>query len=167
MITLVFVRRRIVNHSRTLLIRRNDIGTESRVEFILKITIWGFPKIRGTFLGVPIIRTVVFLRLYWGSPILGNYHIFNSPQATCSQHHQGFQPTSRHTRCHTECISDLLFEVHNPFPMPSRVRLFVKVDGFAPRFLIIFSVAGVVIRALPNPYSALSPTFLYQASTVR
>ena len=29
----------------------------------------------GTFLGVPIIRTIVFLGLYWGSPILGNYHI--------------------------------------------------------------------------------------------
>ena len=28
--------------------------------------IWGFPKIRGTFLGVPIIRTVVFGGLYWG-----------------------------------------------------------------------------------------------------
>ena len=35
----------------------------------------GFPKIRGTFLGVPIIRTVVFWGLYWGPPILGNYHI--------------------------------------------------------------------------------------------
>ena len=33
----------------------------------------GLPKIRGTFLGVPIIRTVVFLGLYWGHPTLGNY----------------------------------------------------------------------------------------------
>ena len=30
----------------------------------------GFPK-----LGVPIIRTIVFWGLYWGPPILGNYHI--------------------------------------------------------------------------------------------
>ena len=37
--------------------------------------IWGFPKIRGTILGVPIIRTIVFLGLYWGSPILRNYHL--------------------------------------------------------------------------------------------
>ena len=29
---------------------------------------WGFPKIRGTVLGVPIIRTIVFWGLYWGSP---------------------------------------------------------------------------------------------------
>ena len=36
---------------------------------------WGFPKIRGTLLGVPIIRTLVFGCLYWGPPILGNYHI--------------------------------------------------------------------------------------------
>ena len=31
--------------------------------------IWGFPKIRGTILGVPIIRTIVFGGLYWGPPI--------------------------------------------------------------------------------------------------
>ena len=36
---------------------------------------WGFPKIRGTFLGVPIIRTIVYWGLYWGPPILGNYHM--------------------------------------------------------------------------------------------
>ena len=35
-----------------------------------------FPKIRGTFLGVPIIRNIVFWGLYWGPLILGNYHTF-------------------------------------------------------------------------------------------
>ena len=30
----------------------------------------------GTFLGVPIIRTIVFGGLYWGPPMLGNYLIF-------------------------------------------------------------------------------------------
>ena len=30
----------------------------------------------GTFLGVPIIRTIVFWGLYWGPPFLGNYHIY-------------------------------------------------------------------------------------------
>ena len=39
------------------------------------IVIWGFPKIRGTILGIPIIRTVIFGGLYWGSLILGKYHI--------------------------------------------------------------------------------------------
>ena len=34
-----------------------------------------FPRIRGTFLRVLIIRTGIFLGLYWGSPILGNYQI--------------------------------------------------------------------------------------------
>ena len=29
----------------------------------------GFPKIRGTMLGVPIIRTIVFWGIYWGSLI--------------------------------------------------------------------------------------------------
>ena len=42
---------------------------------VLKTPIWGFPKIRGTLLGVPIIRIVVYWGLYWGPPILGNYHI--------------------------------------------------------------------------------------------
>ena len=35
------------------------------------MSIWGFPKIRGTLLGVPI----VFWGLYWGPLNLGNYHI--------------------------------------------------------------------------------------------
>ena len=35
------------------------------------LAIWGFPKIRGTFLGVPIIRTIVFWGLHWGSPYFG------------------------------------------------------------------------------------------------
>ena len=37
-----------------------------------------FPKIRGTFLRVPIIRIIVFWGLYWGPTILGNYHIYPS-----------------------------------------------------------------------------------------
>ena len=37
--------------------------------------IWGLPKIRGTFLGVPIRRTIVYWGLYWGPPSLGNYHL--------------------------------------------------------------------------------------------
>ena len=36
---------------------------------------WGFPKIMGTILGVPIIRIIVFRGLYWGALILGNYHV--------------------------------------------------------------------------------------------
>ena len=34
---------------------------------------WGFPKIGGTFWGVPIIRIIVFWGLY--PPILGNHQI--------------------------------------------------------------------------------------------
>ena len=36
------------------------------------------PKIRGTFLGIPIIRTMVFWGLYWGTSILGSYHMSHS-----------------------------------------------------------------------------------------
>ena len=35
----------------------------------------GFPNIRGIFLGVPIIRSIVYWGLYWGPLILGNYHM--------------------------------------------------------------------------------------------
>ena len=34
----------------------------------------GCPKLGGTFLGVSIIRIIVFWGLYWGPLILGNYH---------------------------------------------------------------------------------------------
>ena len=34
-------------------------------------------KIRGTILGVPTIRIIVYWGLYWGPIILGNYHITN------------------------------------------------------------------------------------------
>ena len=33
--------------------------------------IWGFPKIRGTILGVPIIRTIIFWGSMLGSPYFG------------------------------------------------------------------------------------------------
>ena len=45
---------------------------------VRQLSAWGyggFPKIRGPFLGVLIIRTLVFWGLYWGPLILRNYHI--------------------------------------------------------------------------------------------
>ena len=33
------------------------------------------PQIRSTIMGVPIVRMIVFVGLYWGPPILGNYHL--------------------------------------------------------------------------------------------
>ena len=33
--------------------------------YVLYVQIWEFPKIRGTVLGVPILRTIVFGALYW------------------------------------------------------------------------------------------------------
>ena len=37
--------------------------------------IWGFPKIMGTFLGAPILRTIVYWGPCWGTLILGNFHL--------------------------------------------------------------------------------------------
>ena len=37
--------------------------------------IWALPNIKGTLLGVPIIRTIIFWGLYWGPLVLGNYHM--------------------------------------------------------------------------------------------
>ena len=41
----------------------------------------GFPKIRGTLLGVPIIGITVFEGSILGPPILGNYHIIGLAEA--------------------------------------------------------------------------------------
>ena len=38
------------------------------------VALWGCPKIRGTLLGVPMIRIIVLWDLYWGPLILGSYH---------------------------------------------------------------------------------------------
>ena len=43
------------------------------IAFAILAVIWGFPTIRGTFVEVPIIRTIVFWGLYWGPLVLGNY----------------------------------------------------------------------------------------------
>ena len=40
-------------------------------QMIYSYSIWGFHRIRGTFLVIPIIRTIVFWGLHWGSLILG------------------------------------------------------------------------------------------------
>ena len=47
----------------------------------------GFPKIRDTFLGVPIIGTIVFGGLCWGPIILGNYQISKFGNAADFQIH--------------------------------------------------------------------------------
>ena len=51
-------------------------GNYSTVGVGVHIHIWGFPKIRGTILGVHIIRAIVFWGLSWDLLILGNYHIY-------------------------------------------------------------------------------------------
>ena len=45
--------------------------------------IWGFPDIRGTFLGVPIKRIIVYWGLYWGPLILANYNLEDQKFAGC------------------------------------------------------------------------------------
>ena len=37
--------------------------------------IWGLSQIRGTFLGVPIVRSIIFWGLHWGPPVLGKYYM--------------------------------------------------------------------------------------------
>ena len=43
-----------------------DLNSGKHYLAIYLVGIWGFPKIRSTLLGVPIIRTRVFGGLYWG-----------------------------------------------------------------------------------------------------
>ena len=64
------------------------------------LTKWGFPKIRDTLLGVPIIRIIVFWGLYWGSLILGELpNSSGMAMAVVSlgkfaSGHTGFRPTT-------------------------------------------------------------------------
>ena len=56
---------------------------------------WDFPKIRGTILGVSIIRTRVFWGLYWGPLIMGNYQILNlEPQEWVLETHSPTLPSA-------------------------------------------------------------------------
>ena len=53
---------------------RQDTGKGGGGGAFLAAT-WRFPKIKGTLLGGPIMRTIVFWGLYWRPPIWGNYHL--------------------------------------------------------------------------------------------
>ena len=59
----------------------NGVG-KNDPQGLLCRSIWGFPKIRGTFWGVPIIRIILYWGLFWGPLILGNYH-FVFATASC------------------------------------------------------------------------------------
>ena len=45
------------------------VGVQAREVAASSHSVWGFPRIRGTLLGVPIIRTIVFWGLYIGVPL--------------------------------------------------------------------------------------------------
>ena len=47
----------------------------------METTIWDSPKIRGTFLGIPIVRTIMFLGPILGSPYFGKlpYRVYPKP----------------------------------------------------------------------------------------
>ena len=50
-----------------------ELGSYGYMEVMRDSRFFWFPKIRGTILAVPIIRTKVFWGLYWGPLILGKY----------------------------------------------------------------------------------------------
>ena len=55
-----------------------------------------FPIIRGTLLGVPITRIIVFWGLYWGPLVLGNCHFL--PQVAEGLLGLGLQCSNRNNR---------------------------------------------------------------------
>ena len=59
----------------------------------IRTLIWVFPKIRGTILGVPIIRIIVYWGLYWGSLISGNDHIQGPQRGAHHLHKLPFDAT--------------------------------------------------------------------------
>ena len=73
------------------------------------IRVWRFPKIRGTFLGVPIIRIIIFWGLDWGPPILGNYHLRNS------------------YKVHPRPFGSLSYSLRQPGPIEQQFRRVYKI----------------------------------------
>ena len=71
----------------------------------------GVPKIRGTLVGVPIIRTIVFWGLCWGPPILGNYHIGMQKVHGCGRSSEELQQ-ARYCRLPPLCNSWIIHIVH-------------------------------------------------------
>ena len=59
--------------------RKMEKHPGSQVEFLT----WGFPKIKGPFLGAPIIRTAIYLGSILGSPYFGKLPRLGL-QAACS-----------------------------------------------------------------------------------
>ena len=53
-----------------------------------------FPKIRGSFLGVPIIRIIVFWCLYWGPPLFWETTIYRATARMYSFIHAKKRPDS-------------------------------------------------------------------------
>ena len=57
---------------------------------------------RGTILGVPLIRIIIYWGLCWGPPILGNYHVglrihssgFRAFTSSCSGHSEAHRALS-------------------------------------------------------------------------
>ena len=58
--------------------------TKWRVGLPFRFAVWGFSKIKGTIVGVPIIRTIVFWGLYWSPLNLGNYRVSGVSERTGS-----------------------------------------------------------------------------------
>ena len=66
---------RAIGHRVGVLKMLEGFGHEWWIQGLSIVYMWGFPKIRVLFLGVPIARIILFGSLYWGPPILGNYHV--------------------------------------------------------------------------------------------
>ena len=110
--------------------------------------IWRFPKIRGTILGVPIIRTTE-KSLYWGTLILGNYHIVVCTHGShviirfhWRPEDQGWNPSELHA---DEARSTSIISVSqrtaglkklNTYPPSLRISS-VSVAGAKPKSLVL------------------------------
>ena len=57
------------------------IGKSVRFAMLINFLHVGFSKIRGTILWIPIVVMIIFGGLYWGAPILGNFHV--DPASLC------------------------------------------------------------------------------------
>ena len=93
----------------------------------------------GTFLGVPIIRIIVYWGLYWGPPVLGIYHISKPKPMPCQLNCDALLALN--------LVHITLGRKKDPFflnirnPIPQKVKRIPNIDPVKP--------CGIVLVVLP------------------
>ena len=113
---------------------------------IYSYSIWGFHRIGGTFLVIPIIRTIVFWGLHWGSLILGNYYIGDCSGCTYNATQVLARPQTRPLAAWTTGALRIPPQRQGGFRLV-RIRIVIIVRILI-RIIMVISVSVVIVIIL-------------------